>query len=65
MITAEPLWGELEGGLVYIATDGEVCPNGNTWQMEPVKVVAASHLADEILRAARQALIWEVTEGEG
>jgi hypothetical protein len=64
MISAEGAWGKEDGGAVFIFTDGNVNPNGPTLQMEPLTVVEALHLCDQILKAAKQALQWEVSNGD-
>lgn len=63
MIEAEPLWGKDVGGLVYISTEGEVFQNGPLWQMEPLSVEEAFEFAACVIKAAQQALNWELTDG--
>lgn len=63
MIEADAAWGEDVGGLVFISTEGEVVPNGPTLQMEPLTVEEALEFAARVIKAAQQALNWELTDG--
>jgi hypothetical protein len=62
-INAEGAWSADNGGAVFIYTDGEVHPNGPTWQMEPLTVLEALALADKIIKAAQTAVRFEIEEG--
>jgi hypothetical protein len=63
-ISAEAGWSAAEGGAVFILTDGPIAPNGDLIQLECLDLVEALELVESILLAAKQALSWQLTEGE-
>jgi len=64
-INAQGAWSADEGGAVFILTDGLTVANGNSIQLESLNVIQALELVESILLAAKQALNWELTGGEG